>query len=79
MQTDLDADTMDSTIKEYAQKMSDKSDKADMIVVVVLSHGDNGKVYGTDGSYIEEQDILRYFKDESLADIPKFFVFGWCR
>jgi len=67
-------------VRQFAQ--SEAHSKAQMSVVVVLSHGGNGFVYGTDGRRCENEWILKQFNNESCPDLkdkPKFFIFQACR
>lgn len=55
---------------------------AEMCVVIILSHGDNGLIYGSDGRKIENEWLLRQFNNEgcpALKGKPKFFLLQACR
>jgi len=56
--------------------------KAQMTVVVVLSHGGNGYVLGSDGKQCPNEWILEQFNNGGCPDLmgkPKFFIFQACR
>jgi len=67
-------------IMAFAQ--SDKHRRGQMAVVVVLSHGERGCVYGTDGGRCQIDWILEQFNNDkcpALIGKPKFFIFQACR
>jgi hypothetical protein len=54
--------------------------KYDCVVVVILSHGEDGKIIGTDGKGVPVDDITGYFKSNpTLKDKPKLFFIQACR
>jgi caspase 7 len=56
--------------------------RADMIIVAVLSHGDEGEIEGVDGKFVKEKTLLSMFTDENCPDLagkPKLFIFLHCR
>lgn len=56
--------------------------KLSCMVVSILSHGENGNVYGTDGVLVPVEDITGYFsgsKCPSLVGKPKVFILQACR
>lgn len=56
--------------------------KLDCMVVAILSHGENGQIYGTDGVLVSVEDITSYFtgtKCPTLAGKPKVFIMQACR
>jgi hypothetical protein len=54
--------------------------KYDCVVVVILSHGKDGEVIGTDGDGVPVDDITGYFKSNpTLKDKPKLFFIQACR
>jgi hypothetical protein len=50
-----------------------------LIIVAILSHGDEGKILGTDGSTVQQTTLLRMFSEPALAEKPKLFIFVQCR
>lgn len=76
--TDLKVAAMKDTLRKVAQE--DHSDHASF-VCVILSHGDEGIIFGTDG--FEKLDVLtRYFKGDkckTLVGKPKLFFIQACR
>jgi len=68
-------------IKEMAKDFAEE-DNSQMIVVAIMSHGDNGMIFGTDGIGIKDEDILKMFHNEAAPQLrgkPKFFIFSHCR
>lgn len=76
--TDLSVKDMKEKLQTVAQQ--DHSNNASF-VCVILSHGDEGVIFGTDGC--EKLDVLtRYFKGDqskSLVGKPKLFFIQACR
>nr|6PDQ_A Chain A, Ancestral Effector Caspase-3/6/7 [Homo sapiens]6PDQ_D Chain D, Ancestral Effector Caspase-3/6/7 [Homo sapiens] len=75
---DLTAEEMQETLQEVSKE--DHSD-SDCFVCVLLSHGEEGLVYGTDGK-IEIQELTSLFKGDkcqSLVGKPKLFFIQACR
>lgn len=75
----------DATRKQMLQAFQDASSEdhsdADCFVGVILSHGELGYVFGSDGQ-VEIEDILQHFKGSncpSLAGKPKLFFIQACR
>ncbi|XP_054453364.1 caspase-3-like [Anoplopoma fimbria] len=75
----------DQTVKQMKQLLydasrEDHSDRASF-VCVLLSHGDEGVIYGTDG-FERLEDLTIYFKGDrcrSLVGKPKLFFIQACR
>ena len=70
-------------IKELMEN-TQKADhsKLDCLVVAILSHGENGHVYGTDGVLISVKSITGCFNGSncpSLGGKPKIFILQACR
>ena len=77
-------DNLSSTEIEGLLKNTQRVDhsKLDCLVVAILSHGENGNVYGTDGVLISVEKITGYFrgtKCPSLSGKPKIFILQACR
>lgn len=75
---DLSRTDMSINLREVSEE--DHSD-ADCFVCVILSHGEEGVVYGTDGK-VPLEKLLGYFKGDicpSLAGKPKLFFIQACR
>ncbi len=56
--------------------------EADMCIVCILSHGDSGLIYSTDGREVSTEWVLRRFNNEgcpALKGKPKFFILQACR
>ncbi|XP_048862032.1 caspase-8-like isoform X2 [Brienomyrus brachyistius] len=76
---DLTARDMLNTVKDFGKR--DHSSR-DAFVCCVLSHGEKGSVFGTDGETIFIQEITQPFKSSncpSLAGKPKMFFFQACQ
>ena len=69
------SDKMKQLCKEAAKK---GHSSFDCFVCAILSHGDEGVVYGTDDT-IEIKKLTKCFKVKGLAGKPKFFIFQACR
>lgn len=75
---DLTANQM----KTFCEKMA-KLDHSncDMFLCVILSHGEDGVVYGTDRA-VEMHELSKYFKGSSCPSLigkPKIFIIQACR
>ncbi|XP_029297917.1 caspase-3-like [Cottoperca gobio] len=75
----------DQTVKEMRQLLSNASkedhSKNASFVCVLLSHGDEGVIYGTDGCE-KLDELTKYFKGDrckSLVGKPKLFFIQACR
>ncbi|XP_070545004.1 caspase-3-like [Ptychodera flava] len=67
---------------EKLQKLSSKDHSdSDCVVVAILSHGDDGIIYGTDGT-TRVEELTEYFSEENcktLVGKPKLFFLQACR
>ncbi|XP_031561639.1 caspase-3-like [Actinia tenebrosa] len=55
---------------------------SDSVIVCLLSHGLEGKIYGIDGGLVSIEDILKMFKGNNAKDLvgkPKLFFIQACR
>jgi len=80
VKTDMSGVDLRKLILEFSQ--SPGHAKAQMVVVVVLSHGGNGYVLGCDGKQCPNEWILEQFNNAGCPDLtgkPKFFIFQACR
>jgi hypothetical protein len=50
-----------------------------LIIVAIMSHGDEGVITGIDGENVQEKTLLKIFSEQELAEKPKLFVFVHCR
>ena len=48
------------------------------VIVAILSHGEEGIIYGTDGT-LEVRELTSWFKGANLAGKPKLFFFQACQ
>ncbi|VDP26819.1 unnamed protein product [Soboliphyme baturini] len=56
--------------------------KSDSAAVVLLSHGEDGRIYGVDGSLLSVQHIISYLDNDrclALINKPKLFFIQACR
>ncbi len=69
------------TIDNFS-KLQDHA-QADMCVVIILSHGDEGDlIYAQDGRKVSAEYLLRKFNNDAcpmLKGKPKFFILQACR
>ena len=72
---DVTSDEMKKLCKKAAQ-MDHSS--FDCFACAILSHGDEGVVYGTDDA-IEIKKLIKCFQEQGLAGKPKFFIFQACQ
>ena len=76
---DLDAASMMSTLTQVA-KLDHRN--MDSLVICILTHGVEDKLYGTDGNVVAVDTICKSFNGPScptLAGKPKLFLFQACR
>lgn len=81
MHRDLTADGMKSVLSEVAKE--EKQKNAQCLVVILMSHGENGGIYGIDGKLLNlTQEVYAQFNDSncpSLQGKPKVFFVQACR
>ena len=76
----------DLTAKQMKDELTDVSKidhkKYDCLMVAILTHGEKGKLYGTDDKSIPVEDLTKLFYGDqcpSLVGKPKIFIFQACR
>ncbi|KAI8500205.1 luteolysis [Branchiostoma belcheri] len=77
---DKSAKDMLLILKNFAAKEEHKT--ADACIVVLMSHGARGLIYGTDGETVKYKDIFDMFNNKkcpSLQGKPKLFFIQACR
>lgn len=77
---DLTAFGIRKYLTEFSKEMS--LYETDACIVVIMSHGKNGLILGTDGEPISIREIMELFSAEnckSLFEKPKYFIFQSCR
>ncbi|XP_023568601.1 caspase-2 isoform X3 [Octodon degus] len=77
---DQTAQEMQEKLHSFAQLPAHRA--TDSCVVVLLSHGVEGSVYGVDGKLLQLQEIFRLFDNAncpSLQNKPKMFFIQACR
>lgn len=75
----LTADKMKAVFKQVAARCMSKHDA---LVVILLSHGTESGIYGTDGLEVDLNDILSYFDNKTCKHLmgkPKVFIVQACR
>lgn len=75
----LTADKMKAIFKQISARCMVKHDS---LVVILLSHGTESGIYGTDGLEVDMNDILTYFDNRSCKQMmgkPKVFIVQACR
>ena len=56
--------------------------EADMMILVILSHGRDSAIFASDGGHIPTEEIYKKFNNENcpaLMGKPKFFIIQACR
>lgn len=78
---DLKAEDMKKMLREAANSAMHRN--AECLVVILMSHGKNGKIQGVDGEYVDlVLDVFRRFNNVSCPDLqgkPKIFFIQACR
>ncbi|XP_039251078.2 uncharacterized protein LOC120328611 [Styela clava] len=81
-----ESDKTGKQMKDLLREVSEIKTKYSFIVIVIMTHGGmyNGKLVfrGSDQEMVEVKDIEKMFfntKNGNLHNIPKFFVFQFCR
>lgn len=75
----LTAEKMKSTFRQVSTRCMAKHDA---VVVILLSHGTESGIYGTDGLEVDLNDILSYFDNKKCKQMigkPKVFIVQACR
>lgn len=75
----LTAEKMKSLFKQVAARCMKKHDA---LVVILLSHGTESGIYGSDGLEVEMNEILTYFDNKMCRQMigkPKVFIVQACR
>lgn len=75
----LTAEKMKAAFKQVAARCITKHD---CLVVILLSHGTESGIYGTDGLEVDMNDILTYFDNKRCKQMmgkPKVFIVQACR
>lgn len=69
-------------IENCKEKRQNLVNKHKVFVLCLLSHGDDGVVYGSDGEKVEIEKIIAEFdgkRCEALIDRPKLFFIQACQ
>lgn len=75
----ITSDKMRSILKQVSARCMSKHDA---LVVILLSHGTESGIYGTDGLEVDLNDILTYFDNKKCKQMmgkPKVFIVQACR
>ena len=79
--TDLKGHELYTVALDMAKRINIEQ-KSSCFVCCIMSHGEMGKIYGTDGNYVNIEDITNLFKAENcnaLKGKPKLFFIQACR
>ena len=71
---------MKRRIEEFASR--DEHSNYDMTIVAIMSHGQGGNCFSSDGFPVQVEWILKQFNNDYCPDLngkPKFFIFQACR
>ena len=77
---DLSVNDMKNVLARFSEKVNYKGFNS--FFCIIMSHGNERGIYGTDGRIITTETILDYFSAErcpGLAFKPKVFIFQACR
>ena len=77
---DLNSQQMKDYLNQVANR--EEHDVADSFVCCILSHGDNGKIFGSDSQLVDIDDLVMPFKGSrcrKLVGKPKMFFIQACR
>ncbi|CAF2731013.1 unnamed protein product [Rotaria sp. Silwood2] len=70
---------MVNVIKNFADLIEENNDSCDCSIVIILSHGGNGKIYSVDELALDiDEQIISVF-DDHLIGKPKLFILQACR
>lgn len=75
----LTSEKMRATFRQVAARCESKHDA---LVVILLSHGTESGIFGTDFLEVDTNDILTYFDNKrckKMMDKPKMFIIQACR
>ncbi len=68
---------------EAVQNFSeDDHTSSQMCIVTIMSHGENGRIFGNDGLFVEIEELLKLFNNQAAPGLmgkPKLFIFAHCR
>ena len=75
-----DDKTKDQIYEIVTKKGKSNHSRYDAFILAILTHGDEGLVYGTDGDTLRITEITSEFKNnQTLAGKPKIFFFQACQ
>ncbi|CAF3749028.1 unnamed protein product [Rotaria sp. Silwood1] len=75
----LNYQEMINVIKNFADLIEENNDSYDCSIVIILSHGGNGKIYAIDELALDvDEQIISVF-DDHLIGKPKLFILQACR
>lgn len=82
-QVDLKRNITSEKMRNYLKQTSACcTRKHDAVIVILLSHGTESGIYGTDGLEVDMNDILNYFDNRICSPMrgkPKVFIIQSCR
>ena len=75
----LSAQEMLEDVQNFSE---DDHTSSQMCIVIIMSHGENGKIYGVDGLLVQSEELLKMFNNQAAPGLigkPKLFIFAHCR
>ncbi len=85
MKLDLTRDEISKTVEDFSKQDHSQSE---MCILVVMSHGGNGYLLGSDigpdgkGKIVFQEDLLNMIERDAAPQLdgkPKLFIFNNCR
>lgn len=70
-----------TAVQDIVKKI-DRQQSSKCFVCCIMTHGDMGRIYGSDSKYLDIKDIIDMFKEvkcKALAGKPKLFFIQACR
>ena len=74
------------TAREMIEAVQDFSeddfDSSQMCIITVMSHGEDKRIFGTDGLFVQSEEMLKMFNNQAAPGLmgkPKLFIFAHCR
>jgi hypothetical protein len=80
LENDLSTKAMLQTFRELSQRL--ETVKCDSLIVITLTHGNDGVLLGVEDEEVCTEEILRLFSDsncQSMKGKPKLFINNACR
>ena len=65
---------MNSVIKNFANLIEETKDSCDCAIIIILSHGGNGKIYAVDELALDVSQLIRIIENDNNEHIDLFKV-----